>query len=129
MQKWIGIGNLTKDIELSTTTSGVKVGKFTLAVGRRFANADGERETDFINVVVWRELAENCAKYLKKGSKCAVVGEIQVRSYDATDGTKRYVTEIVANEVEFLNSKQANNGAGNEAAVKATPIDDDDLPF
>ena len=127
MQKWFGIGNLTKDIELSTTTSGISVARFTLAVGRRFANADGERETDFINIVVWREQAENCAKYLSKGSKCAVVGEIQIRSYDANDGTKRYVTEIIASEVQFLNSKQ--EGTPQAEKVELAPIDDDDLPF
>lgn len=131
MNKVILIGNLTKDIELQTTNSGVIVGKFTLAVSRRFANANGDRETDFINIVVWRELAENCAKYLSKGSKCGVVGEMQTRSYDAQDGTKRYVTEVMANEVEFLNTRAKEEGAENEPNTKPdlTPIDDDTLPF
>lgn len=128
MNKVILIGNLTKDVELNTTTNGVDVAKFTLAVSRRFANAEGERETDFLNIIVWREQGKNCAKYLKKGSKCAVVGEIQTRSYDAQDGTKRYVTEIVANEVEFLSTKQSGEAKEDEA-VKMQPIDDDGLPF
>lgn len=131
MNKFIGIGNLTKDVELSTTTSGVSVGKFTLAIGRRFTNAEGERETDFLNVVVWREQAENCAKYLKKGSKCAVVGEVQTRSYDGNDGTKKYVTEIRAEQVEFLSTKQgeAKEESGQAKQPEMQPIDDNDLPF
>ena len=99
MNKCILIGNLTKDPELTTTTSGVSVCRFTLAVGRKFSNAEGERETDFLNIVVWRALADNCHKYLRKGSKAAVVGNIQTRSYDATDGTKRFITEIVCSLV------------------------------
>ena len=128
MNKVILIGNLTKDVELNTTTNGVDVARFTLAVGRRFANSEGERETDFLNIIVWREQGKNCAKYLKKGSKCAVVGEIQTRSYDAQDGTKRYVTEVVASEVEFLNTKQNGEQATNEQP-NMQPIDDDGLPF
>lgn len=122
---WL-LGNLTKDPESQTTSSGITVCKFTLAVQRRFNNADGEKETDFINIVVWRALAENCIKYLKKGSKAAVVGSIQTRTYDAQDGTKRYVTEIVAEEVEFLSS----NGGKKEAEkVDESEINEDDLPF
>ena len=105
MNKVILIGNLTKDPELTTTTSGISVCRFTVAVSRRFTNSEGERETDFINVVVWRNLADNCHKFLRKGSKAAVVGNIQTRSYDAQDGTKRYVTEVVAEEVEFVGAK------------------------
>ena len=104
MNKVILIGNLTKDPELITTNSGNKVAKFTLAVSRSFTNAEGERETDFINIVVWGNMAENCGKYLSKGRKCAVVGEIRNRSYEAQDGTRRYVTEVLANAVEFLPS-------------------------
>ena len=105
MNKVILIGNLTQDPELTTTNNGVSVCRFTLAISRRYANAEGERETDFINVVVWRNLADNCHKFLKKGSKTAVVGNIQTRSYDATDGSKRYITEVVAEEVEFSQLK------------------------
>lgn len=134
MNKVFLIGNLTRDPELATTNSGVSVCRFALAVSRNFSNADGERETDFLNIIVWRGQAENCHKYLKKGSKCAVSGSIQVRNYDATDGSKRYVTEIVADNVEFLNSK---NGQGDgqdkfddkKDVSDLEPIDDDTLPF
>ena len=132
MNKCILIGNLTKDPELSTTTNGVSVCRFAIAVSRKYSNAEGERETDFLNIVVWRNLGENCHKFLKKGSKVGVVGNIQSRSYDATDGTKRYVTEIVAEEVEFLSTRNAEDGgrpAASEEVAKLQPIDDDGLPF
>ena len=130
MNKVFLIGNLTRDPELTTTNSGVSVCRFTLAVGRRYQNADGERDTDFISIVAWRALADNCHKFIKKGSKVAVVGNIQSRSYDATDGTKRYVTEIVAEEVEFLNTRNNEGAEGKkEEVTKLEPIDDDSLPF
>ena len=130
MNKAILIGNLTKDPEITTTNNGVSVCRFTLAVSRRYANAEGERETDFINVVVWRNLADNCHKFLKKGSKAAVVGSIQSRSYDANDGTKRYITEIVAEEVEFISTKSdATSVKADDEVAKLEPITDDNLPF
>ncbi len=134
MNRCFLIGNLTRDPELATTNSGVSVCRFSLAVTRNFSNADGERETDFLNIIVWRGQAENCHKYLKKGSKCAVTGSIQTRSYDAQDGSKRYVTEIVADNVEFLNSKSSGDGqdkvsVDNKEVAKLEPIDDDTLPF
>jgi len=144
MNKVILVGNLTKDPELSTTTSGISVCKFTIAVTRRFANAEGNREADFLPIIVWRQIGENCHKYLKKGSKAGVVGTIQTRSYDDKDGIKRYVTEVVADEVEFLSAKTPNDSGGefidevNKPAIKnggkkpiaeLAPIDDDDLPF
>lgn len=134
MNKVILIGNLTKDPEISTTPNGVSVCRFTLAVTRKYANAEGEREADFINIVVWRALAENCHKFLRKGSKAAVVGNIQSRSYDATDGTKRYVTEVIAEEVEFISTKNNDNASeykkeSKEEVTKLQPIDDNDLPF
>ncbi len=124
MQKFICIGNLTKDPDLTTTTSGLSVAKFTVAVPRKFKNAQGEKEVDFLNVVVWRTLADNCHKYLKKGSKCCVVGQVQNRSYEAQDGTKRYITEIVAEEVEFLNTKSAETKENNNVEEI-----EDSLPF
>ena len=132
MNKCILIGNLTKDPELTTTTNGVAVCRFSIAVSRKYSNADGERETDFLNIVVWRNLGENCHKFLKKGSKVGIVGNIQSRSYDATDGTKRYVTEIVAEEVEFLSTRAQDEQASakpTEDVAKLQPIDDDGLPF
>ena len=130
MNKCILIGNLTKDPEITTTSNGVSVCRFTLAVTRRFANSEGERDTDFISIVAWRALADNCHKFIKKGSKVAVVGNIQSRSYDATDGTKRYVTEIVAEEVEFLNTRNTDMAPEKKDEVTdLEPIDDDSLPF
>lgn len=134
MNRCFLIGNLARDPELATTKSGVSVCRFSLAVTRNFSNADGEREADFLNIIVWRGQAENCHKYLKKGSKCAVTGSIQTRSYDAQDGSKRYVTEIVADNVEFLNSKSSGDGqdkvaVDNKEVAKLEPIDDDTLPF
>ena len=133
MNKVYLIGNLTKDPELSQTNSGISVCRFTLAVSRRFQNADGERETDFLNIVVWRGQADNCHKFLKKGSKCAVSGSIQSRSYDAQDGTKRYVTEIVADEVEFISTNRNTDSSEGKKKVdevsELEPIDDDSLPF
>ena len=129
------IGNLTRDPELAVTNSGVSVCRFSIAVSRRYSNAEGERETDFFNIVVWRAQGENCHKYLKKGSKCAVSGSLQNRSYDAQDGTKRTITEIVADEVEFLTSKSNSGDAGERVienkkdVAELEPIDDDNLPF
>ncbi len=132
MNKCILIGNLTKDPELSTTSNGIAVCRFSIAVSRKFANAGGERETDFFNIIVWRSVGENCHKFLKKGSKVGIIGNIQNRSYDATDGTKRYVTEIVAEEVEFLSTKNSDDTSksdSNDDVSKLQPIDDDGLPF
>ncbi len=138
MNKVILIGNLTRDPELATTNSGVSVCRFAIAVQRRFANAEGERDADFFNIVVWRAQAENCHKFLKKGSKCAVTGRLQNSSYEASDGTKRYTTEIVADEVEFLGSRPdsvagedapKSNPAPRKATAELEPIDDDSLPF
>ena len=106
MNRVILIGNLSRDPELQQTTTGISVCKFSLAVQRRFQNANGEREADFINIVVWRDLGENCHRYLKKGKKAGVVGSLQTRSYDDKEGNKRYVTEVIADEVEFLSPKE-----------------------
>jgi single-strand DNA-binding protein len=107
MNNFFCIGNLTRDVEAQVTPSGVPVTRFSIAVNRRAKSQDGERQTDFFTVVTWRGLAETCGKFLSKGKKVAVVGELQNRSYEDKDGNKRYVTEIVASEVEFL-STQAN---------------------
>ena len=105
MNKVILIGRLTKDPELRTIASGNATTSFTISVNRNFTNQNGEREADFINCVAWRKQAENVAKYCTKGSQVAVEGRIQTRSYDAQDGTKRYVTEVVADNVTFLGSR------------------------
>lgn len=131
MNKVILKGNLTKDVELQTTTNGVSVAKFTIAVQRKFANADGERETDFINCVAWRNTADFVSKYFNKGSQILVCGSMQTRTYDAQDGTKRYVTEVVVDEVHFCGSRQDGETKAKveETQPELTPINDDDLPF
>ncbi|NLP50379.1 single-stranded DNA-binding protein [Bacillus sp. RO1] len=106
------VGRLTKDPELRYTPSGVAVATFTLAVNRTFQNQQGEREADFINCVVWRKQAENAANFLKKGSLAGVDGRVQTRNYEGQDGKRVYVTEIVAESVQFLEPK-GSGGAGN----------------
>ena len=125
MNKAILIGRLTKDPELNKTSSDISVCKFTLAVNR-FKDKDGIEQADFLPIIVWRNQAENCAKYLKKGSQCAVTGTIQTRSYDK-DGEKKYITEIVADNVEFLSSSKQTN----ETKIDdLTPLPDNaELPF
>ena len=139
MNKVILVGNLTRDPELKQTSSGISVCTFSLAVQRRFANAEGNREADFFNIVVWRQQGENCHRYLKKGSKAGVCGSLQTRTYEANDGSKRYVTEIVADEVECLTSRNAEAGESfsedrpapsrKKAVAELEPVADDDLPF
>lgn len=138
LNKVILIGNLTRDPELTQTPSGISVCKFTLAVNRNYTNANGERDADFINIVAWRGLAENCGKYLVKGKKVALSGQIQTRSYDDKDGNKRYATEVIADDVEFLpsgNKESAESQSSGDTAQKKktlrelTPTQDDGLPF
>ena len=143
MNKVMLIGNLTRDPELVTTNSGIALCKFGLAVQRRFSSNDGEKDVDFFNIVVWRGPAENCYKYLKKGSKVGILGSIQTRNYESNDGTKKFAFDIVAEEIEFLTSKAAEGGmpadmpanSGSKTTGKSdvintfTPIDDNDLPF
>lgn len=130
------IGRLTKDPELRYTQNGVAVATFTLAVDRNYKNAQGERETDFIPCVVYRQLAENCANYLSKGKLAAVDGRIQVRSYTGQDGQRRWVTDVVAEDVRFLSPKESNSGTGTNSAVGGGAGSfghevslDDDIPF
>lgn len=136
MNKVMLIGRLTKDPEFTTTANGISVCRFSLAVDRKFTNENGEKEADFINIVVWRGLAENCNKYLRKGNKAGIVGSIQIRTYDAQDGSKRYATEIVADEVEFLSSPNENENKPKsesqkkqETMQKFEPISESNLPF
>lgn len=140
MNKVILVGNLTRDPELKQTSNGISVCTFSLAVQRRYANAEGNRETDFFNIVVWRQQGENCHRYLKKGSKAGVCGSLQTRTYEANDGTKRYITEIVADEVEFLTTRNSEMGGESfseerpaptrkKAVAELEPVSDDDLPF
>ena len=137
------IGNLTKGVECRTTQSGVKVANFTIAINRR-VKSNGEQQTDFFNIVAWRQLAELCEKYLSKGKKVAVIGSIQTRTYEK-DGVKRTAWDILADEVEFLSP--ADKGARKEMDYRAeerqaimtegevpvgsgfTQVEDSELPF
>ncbi|EMJ5456844.1 TPA: single-stranded DNA-binding protein [Enterococcus faecalis] len=147
------VGRLTKDVDLRYTKSGTAVGQFTLAVNRNFTNQNGDREADFINCVIWRKPAETMANYARKGTLLGVVGRIQTRNYDNQQGQRVYVTEVVAENFQLLESKEVNEqrrgqsaGAGQatfdkQPTEKADPLDpfvpgnspieisDDDLPF
>ncbi|MBD7967719.1 single-stranded DNA-binding protein [Paenibacillus gallinarum] len=140
LNRVILIGRLTKDPELRYTPAGVAVTQFTLAVDRPFTTQGGEREADFLPVVTWRQLAETCANYLRKGRLTAVEGRIQIRNYENNDGKRVYVTEIIADNVRFLESGNNRNQSSpppSEPSNKdpfsgdGKPIDisDDDLPF
>ena len=111
MNKVLLVGRLTRDPEIRTLSTGNPVANFSIAVNRNFRNKDGVIEADFLNVVVYGRQADNIGKYVTKGSLVGVEGRIQTRSYDAQDGSKRYVTEIIADNVEFLSSR---NGSTNE---------------
>ena len=153
------VGNLARDPELRNTQSGIACCNFTIAVNRRFANADGQREADFINCVAWRQTAEFIHKYFHKGQKIGLRGSLQTRSYDAQDGSKRFVTEVTVDEAEFVAPRAegpvgaqasarpampqphpaqqrmdlygaANDGDVGQAGMQGfTEIEDDDLPF
>lgn len=159
MNKVVLIGRLTRDPELRTTPSGVSAANFSLAVNRNFRNKEGGIDADFFNITAWRRQAENISKYCMKGSQVCVEGRLQTRNYEAQDGTRRYVTDIVADNVEFLsrpnnassgsqNNFQSNGyfadvPAGNDNPVETTVtnedpfkdfgsevvLTDDDLPF
>ncbi len=113
MNKAILMGRLTRDPELKSTNSGISLCTFTIAIDRRFKNAAGERETDFIPIVTWRQTADFVSRYFRKGSRIALVGSIQVRSWDDKDGNRRYITEVVADEVYFADSKSSNDNQQN----------------
>ena len=142
MNKVFIVGNLARDPELRTTTSGISVCTMSVAVNRRFTPAGGEKQADFFSVIAWRALGENCAKYLAKGRKVAVSGALQTRQYDDKQGQKRYITEIVADDVEFLSPKGEGSGSsqsfdgspvystdGLEETQGFTELDDSKLPF
>jgi len=129
MNKVILIGRLAADPEPYTTKLGVSQSSFRLAVQRRFANAQGVREADFFSVVAWRQTADFCNKYLHKGDRVAIEGTIQNRSYDAQDGSKRYVTEIIADSVESLTDRPKEEAAETGKQDFVEVEDDDDMPF
>lgn len=132
------IGRLTKDVELRYTQSGVAVGTFSLAVNRQFTNASGERETDFINGVIWRKAAENFANFTHKGSLVAIEGRLQTRNYEDGNGKRVYVTEVVADNFSLLEKKSDSQQSAPKSQTpdpfanqgnKPIDIDPNDLPF
>ncbi|WP_315436738.1 single-stranded DNA-binding protein [uncultured Selenomonas sp.] len=128
MNTWVGIGRLTRDPEVRYTQSGKACAKFTLAIDRR-KSGEGNPQADFISCVAWEKTAEVISQYCTKGKKIAVEGRIQTHSYDANDGTKRYVTEVVVNSMEFCDSKGCGASTTNGGAYAGTPVPDDDIPF
>lgn len=148
MNKILLVGRLTKDPELRYTQSGTAVASFTLAVNRRFANQSGEREADFINCVAWNKAAEFVANYFKKGQLMGLEGRLQVRNYEGNDVQRRWVTEVVAEQIEFVGSKDSGSNSSNSAGGSSggghnssgtdnpyeglgqeVMFDDSDLPF
>lgn len=151
LNRVILIGRLTRDPELRYTPQGVAVTQFTLAVDRPFTGQSGQREADFIPIVVWRQQAEHCANYLRKGKLCAVEGRIQIRNYDNNEGKRVWVTEVIADNVRFLERAEGgqdthrqqqsgqesqeryggHGGSGDPFQDDGRPVDlsDDDLPF
>ena len=131
MNKIVLIGRLSKDPELRFTQSGTAVANFTLAVNRKFTNQSGEREADFINCQAWNKTAEFIANYFTKGQQMALEGRLQVRSYDGQDGQRHWVTEVVAEQVEFCGSKSdsSKSGSSSQGLGEEILFDPDDLPF
>lgn len=139
MNKITLIGNLTHDPEVRSTPNGVTVCTFTIAVNRRFAQQGGEKATDYFRINAWRQLGENCARYLAKGRKVAVVGELQARTYEGKDGATRMSLDVSADEVEFLTPRSQDEGSGYSAPRQSnaapqdlagfTDIQSDDIPF
>lgn len=142
MNKVFLIGNLTRDPELTETSGGIKICRFGIAVNRNYAGADGERKTDFFNVVAWRGLGETVARYAKKGNKVCVIGSVETRNYEDNQGNKRTAIDIVASDVEFLTPKGSGQPSDDYDAPAPSqsgrtssrpqlqPFDDDsDIPF
>ena len=121
MNKVILTGRLVKDPDLKRTQSNIAVCRIRLAVDRRFKDKDGNRQTDFLDVIAWRQQAEVISNYMHKGSRIGIVGSIQSRSYEDNDGTKRYVQEIMAEEVEFLDSKQTEQKQEAQEEIRPVP--------
>lgn len=124
------VGRMTKKIELKYTSNNLAYANFTLAVNRNFKNQNGERETDFINIVIWRQQAENLANWAKKGTLLGITGRIQTRNYENQQGQRVYVTEVVADNFQILEKREAQANAQKPAQQETFPnVDDIDLPF
>ena len=128
MNKVYLIGNLTRDAELQQTPSGIAVCKFSIAVSRQYADANGEKQTDFFNCTAWRGLGETIGKYCKKGNKVAVCGSIQLRNYEDNQGIKRQAVDIIVNDVEFLTPKTTEEQPSKKPTLEET-FDYGDCPF
>ena len=130
MQKISFIGRLVRDVDMKTTPNGVQVASFTVAVDRKQKNKDGEKITDFFNVNAWRGLADICSKFLSKGKKCYVRGELQMRKYEAKDGTTKVSLDVQADEVEFLSPKSESNEEQSGADANGFEnVDPESIPF
>lgn len=130
LNRVILVGRLTRDPELRYTPSGKAVTSITLAVNRRFSNKTGERETDFIDVVIWSKLAEICANHLTKGRLIGVEGRLQVRTYDTQEGQRRKVAEVVADNVVFLDKARSESTPDLEMEeLPEADVEEDDIPF
>lgn len=139
MNKFIGLGRLTKDPELRSTQSGLKVASFTLAINRNFKNKEGKYDADFLNCQAFKNTAEFIKKYFKKGSMMAITARAQTRNYDDNDGKKRFVTEFIVEEVYFAGSNEKKNETSIEVPQNYTSdydtagsevtLSDEDLPF
>ncbi len=141
MNKVFLIGNLTRDPELTETSGGVSICRFSIAVNRNYSGSDGERKTDFFNVTAWRGLGETVARFAKKGNKVAVSGSIELRNYEDSQGVKRTGVDIIAQDVEFLTPRGSSSDSGYESDVAPAPAsgrqkpalqsfdDDSDIPF
>lgn len=129
MNKVLLVGNLARDPETRTTNAGVTYTNFTVACQRRIANQQGIRAADFINCVAWRQTAEFVAKYFNKGSRIGVEGTLQARSYEAQDGSKRHVTEVIVDHVEFVGGGEQQSTPKVDATTGFVEVDDDKLPF
>lgn len=128
MNKVFLIGHLVKDPELRYTSSNIPVASFTLAVNRNFTNQNGEKETDFINIVAWKKQAENIHKYCFKGSRVSIDGRLQTRTYEDQNGQKRYVTEVVSENIEFLSAKKEETKEKSNSEILKDVMEDKD-PF
>ncbi|NLB90571.1 MAG: single-stranded DNA-binding protein [Clostridiales bacterium] len=128
MNKIILVGNLTRDPDLRTTSTGISVCSFTIAVNKRKSGQDSQPEADFFRITAWRQLGELCQRYLSKGRKVAVVGSVSVSTYEGKDGTTKASLEVTADEVEFLSPRQEQEAQG-QANSGFTEIEEDELPF
>lgn len=130
LNHWIGMGRLTADPEKVVTPNNVSVARFTIAIDRAYTGQNGEKQTDFLDIVAWRNTADFVAKYFTKGSMICVEGGVQKRSYEK-DGQKRYITEIVAERVHFAGEKKEQNNTplGTPDGFQEMNIDESDLPF